>query len=139
MVGSAAFSITYPLLFVTYRTRLLVPLALGVLVADVPISYFAREWFGLNGVAVALGISTLLLVFALMGALATRMLVLSAYGLGKLALIVGAATALAFGGASLLLGTVPAAVLGTVIYLVLLAALRQLGLADAWQYVRALH
>lgn len=139
MVGSAAFSITYPLLFVTYRTRLLLPLAVAVLVADVPISYLARHWFGLNGVAVALGISTLLLVFALMGALAPRMLTLSLYGLARLALIVGAATALAFGGASLVVGAVPAAVLGTFVYLLLLVALRQFGLTDAWHYVRALH
>ncbi len=139
MVGSAAFSITYPLLFVTHRTRWLVPLALGVVIVDIPISIAGRAWGGLNGVALALGISTLLLVLGLMRALSARMLVLSVYGLGRLALIVGAATALAFGGASLLLGAVPAAALGVVVYTVLLVAMRQFGLADAWHYVRALH
>jgi hypothetical protein len=54
-------------------------------------------------------------------------------------LIVGAATALAFGGASLLLGAVPAAALGLVVYTLILLAVRQFGLADAWHYVRALH
>jgi len=93
----------------------------------------------LTGVAVALGISTHLVVLGLMGALSSRMLVLSVIGLGRLALIVGAATALAFGGASLLLGAVPAAGLGLVVYALILVAVRQLGLADAWQYVRALH
>jgi hypothetical protein len=139
MVGSAAFSITYPLLFVTHRTRLLLPIAAAVIVIDVPISIAARAWAGLNGVAVALGISTLLLVFALMYALAPRMLGLSVVGLGRLAVIVGAATALAFGGASLLLGAVPAAVLGACVYALLLVAVRQFGLSDAWHYVRALH
>jgi len=37
------------------------------------------------------------------------------------------------------LGAVPAALLGLVVYGLLLVAVRQLGLADAWQYVRALH
>jgi hypothetical protein len=139
MVGFAAFSITYPLLFVTHRTRLLVPIAIAGLLADIPISIAGRAIGGLDGVALALGISTLLLVFALMYALAPRMLYLSVIGLGRLALIVGAATALAFGGASLVLGAVPAAVLGACVYALLLLALRQLGLSDAWHYVRALH
>jgi hypothetical protein len=139
MIGSAAFSITYPLLFVTHRTRWLIPLAAGVVIADIPISIAGRAWGGLTGVAVALGISTLLLVLGLMRALSARMLVLSVFGIGRLALIVGTATALAFGGASLLLGAVPAAALGVVVYAVLLVAMRQFGLADAWHYVRALH
>jgi hypothetical protein len=139
MIGSAAFSITYPLLFVTHRTRLLLPIAAAILVVDVPVSAAARSWAGLDGVAVALGITTLLLVLALMGALAPRMLLLSLVGLGRLALIVGAATALAFGGASLVLAAFPAAVVGAAVYGLLLVAVRQFGLAEAWRYVRALH
>src|SRR5205085_8921719 len=139
MIGSAAFSITYPLLFVTHRTRWLIPLAVGVVVVDIPISIAGRAWGGLTGIAVALGVSTLLLVLGLMAALSTRMLALSVLGLGRLALIVGAATALAFGGASLVLGAVPAAALGLVLYALLLVAMREFGLADAWRYVRALH
>jgi hypothetical protein len=61
------------------------------------------------------------------------------FALAVLALIVGAATALAFGGASLLLASVPAAAVGIVVYSLILAGVRQLGLADAWHYVRALH
>jgi peptidoglycan biosynthesis protein MviN/MurJ (putative lipid II flippase) len=139
MIGFAGFSITYPLLFVTHRTQWLIPLAVGVIVVDIPISFAGRAWGGLTGVAVALGISTLLLVLGLMYALSSRMLVLSVIGLGRLGLIVGAATALAFGGASLLLGAVPAAALGVVVYALILVAVRQFGLADAWHYVRALH
>jgi hypothetical protein len=74
-----------------------------------------------------------------MTALAPRTLLLAVVGLGRLGLIVGAATALAFGGASLLLGAVPAAALGLVVYALILLAVRQLGLAEAWHYVRALH
>ena len=60
-------------------------------------------------------------------------------GLGRLSLLVGAATALAFGGASLVFGAVPAAAAGLALYALLLLAMRQLGLAQAWHYVRALH
>ncbi len=139
MVGFAAFSITYPLLFVMHRTRLLVPLALATIAVDIPISIAGRAWGGLTGVAVALGVTTLLLVLGLMASLAPRMLWLGALGVGRLTLVVLAATALAFGGASLILGAVPAAVAGVLLYGLLLLALRHFGLANAWQYVRALH
>jgi O-antigen/teichoic acid export membrane protein len=139
MVANAAFSITYPLLFVMHRTRLLIPLALAAVAVDIPISIEARAWWGLTGVTVALGVSTLLLVFGLMASLAPRMLVLSFVGLGRLSLLVGAATALAFGGAALVLSAVPAAAAGLALYALILVALRQLGLTEAWHYVRALH
>ena len=139
MVAHATFSITYPLLFVMHRTRWLIPLAWAAIAVDIPISIVGRAWGGLTGVALALGISTLLLVLGLMWALAPRTLVLAATGLARLALIVGAATAFAFGGAALLLDAVPAAALGLVVYALILIAARQLGLSDAWHYVRALH
>jgi hypothetical protein len=139
MVANAAFSIIYPLMFVMHRTRLLIPLAFGGAIAAVPIFIAGRAWWGLTGVTVALGISTLLLVLGLMAALAPRMLVLASVGLGRLSLLVGAATALAFGGASLVLSAVPAAAAGLALYALLLVAMRELGLARAWQYVRALH
>jgi O-antigen/teichoic acid export membrane protein len=139
MIANAAFSITYPLLFVMGRTRLLIPLALAGLVVDIPISIAGRELWGLTGVTVALGVSTVILVLGLMAALAPRMLRLAAVGLARLSLLVGAATALAFGGASLVLSAVPAAAAGLALYALILLAMRQLGLAQAWQYVRALH
>jgi O-antigen/teichoic acid export membrane protein len=139
MIGNAAFLITYPLLFVMHRTRLLIPLALAGVVIDVPISILGRSLWGLTGVTVALGITTLLVVLGLMASLAPRMLWLTVIGLGRLSLLVGAATALAFGGASLVFGAVPAAAAGLALYALLLLAMRQLGLAQAWHYVRALH
>jgi O-antigen/teichoic acid export membrane protein len=139
MVASAAFSITYPLMFVMHRTRLLLPIAVGALLVDIPISIVGRSLWGLTGVTVALGVSTLLLVLALMASLSVRMLNLTALGLARLSLLVGAATALAFGGASLVLSAVPAAAAGLALYALLLIGMRELGLSQAWQYVRALH
>ena len=139
MVASAAFSIAYPLLFVMQRTRLLLPLAAAAVLVDVPISALARAWGGLTGVALALGIATVLLVLGLMAALSPRALLLSVVGLARVSLVVLAAAALAFGGASALLTAVPAALLGLVVYTAILVAMRELGLSEAWHYVRALH
>jgi O-antigen/teichoic acid export membrane protein len=139
MVANAAFLIMYPLVFVMHRTRLLIPLAVAAVAIDIPISIAGRELWGLTGVTVALGVSTLVVVLGLMAALAPRMLVVTVAGLGRLSILVGAATALAFGGASLLLSAVPAAAAGLALYALLLVAMRQLGLAQAWHYVRTLH
>jgi hypothetical protein len=139
MVANAAFSITYPLMFVMRRTRLLIPLAFAGVIADIPISIAGRAWWGLTGVTFALGVATLLLTLGLMAALSVRMLLLAVVGLARLSLLVGAATALAFGGASLVLSAVPAAAAGLALYALLLLGMRELGLAQAWQYVRALH
>ncbi|MFL5981765.1 MAG: hypothetical protein ACJ74D_13385 [Gaiellaceae bacterium] len=139
MVANAAFSITYPLMFVMHRTRWLIPLAVGAILVDIPISIVGRSLWGLTGVTVALGVATFVLVLGLMASLSLRMLALSVLGLARLSLLVGAATALAFGGASLVFSAVPAAAAGLALYALLLVAMRELGLAQAWQYVRALH
>ncbi len=139
MVASAAFSITFPLVFVMGRTRLLIPLALAVVGLDIPISIAGRAWWGLPGIVFALGLSTLLLILALMAAIAPRTLELAALGLGRLSLVVAAVTALAFGAPSLVLGAIPAAATGLGLYAALLVALRHFGLREAWDYVRALH
>jgi hypothetical protein len=117
----------------------LIPLAAGGLLLSIPIFIVARSLWGLTGVTFALGLSTTLLVLGMMAALSPRMLALSVVGLARLSLLVGAATALAFGGASLVLSAVPAAAAGLALYALLLLAMRELGLAQAWQYVRALH
>jgi hypothetical protein len=139
MVANAAFSIMYPLMFVMHRTRLLIPLALAGIALDIPISIVGRSLWGLTGVAFALGAAALLLVLGLMAAVSWRMLTLSVLGLVRLSLLVGAATAFAFGGASLVLSAIPAAAAGLALYALLLVAMRELGLSQAWRYVRALH
>jgi O-antigen/teichoic acid export membrane protein len=138
MVAWAAFSITYPLLFVMHRTRYLLPLALFAVLLDVPISIAGRAWWGLTGVTFAMGSSMVLIVLGLMAALSPRTLTLAFAGLVRLSALVGAATALAFGGASLLLGAAPAAAAGLGLYALILLAARELGLAEAWHHVRAL-
>jgi hypothetical protein len=68
-----------------------------------------------------------------------RALAIAALGLARLALVVGAASALAFGGLSLALAPIPAALLGVVAYGLIVFSVRSLGLTEAWTYVRGLH
>src|SRR5256714_1365486 len=92
MIANAAFSITYPLMFVMHRTQWLVPIAFGALLVDIPISIVGRSLRGLTGGTVALRVAALLLVLGLMASLSLRMLALSAPGLPRPSLLVGAAT-----------------------------------------------
>ncbi|MGZ4389061.1 MAG: hypothetical protein ACXVZL_06745, partial [Gaiellaceae bacterium] len=59
-------------------------------------------------------------------------------GLGRLALVVSALAAVSFGGLAALVGGIPAAAGGLVLYGALLALALPLGLRDAWAYLRAL-
>jgi hypothetical protein len=63
----------------------------------------------------------------------------AACGLARLALAVAAASALAFGGLSLALSPIPAALLGIVVYALVIFSIRSFGLSEAWTYVRGLH
>ena len=63
----------------------------------------------------------------------------AAAGLARLAVVVGAAAAIAFGVTGVLLPAIPAACLGVVLYSALVLALRSHGLAEGWTYVRGLH
>jgi hypothetical protein len=60
-------------------------------------------------------------------------------GLARLALAIAAASALAFGGLALALPAIPAALLGVVVYALIIFSIRSFGLTDAWAYVRGLH
>ena len=139
MVVTVAYTVTFPLVFVMERTRYLVGLAVAALVAHVPITIGLREAFGINGIALALAVTTALVLVALTAAVSPRMLALAAAGLGRLAVGVGAVAAASFGVLSLFLGDVPAAAAGLALYAALLAAVRPRGLREAWSYVRALH
>jgi hypothetical protein len=74
-----------------------------------------------------------------MAAVSMRALAIAAVGLARLALAVAAASALAFGGLSLALSPIPAALLGVVVYAFVIFSIRSFGLTDAWVYVRGLH
>jgi hypothetical protein len=117
----------------------LLPLAAGALAVHVPLAWGLSKAFGMPGIAVALAISTLLVLAVLLASLSRRVLAVAALGLGRLAVTEGALAAGSFGLLALVLGGIPAAAIGFVVYAALIVAWRPRGLRDAWAYVRALH
>ena len=139
MLGWVAFAVGFPLVFVAERRRALVPLAAAGFLVCIPLGLALRAADGLPGIAIAIGIATLLISSGLLADLSPRTLAVAAVGLGRLALAIGAAAALAFGALSLALSPIPAAALGVLVYALIVYALRSLGLSDAVAYVRGLH
>jgi hypothetical protein len=139
MLAWVGFAVAFPLVFVSGRERMLVPLALVGFGACIPLGLGLRAAAGLAGIAVAIGLSTLVIAGGLLWMLSPRTLAIAALGLARLSLAVGAATALAFGALSLALPAVPAAAVGVLLYAAVVFALRSLGLSEAWTYVRGLH
>jgi hypothetical protein len=139
MLAWVGFAVAFPLVFVAGRQRLLVPLAVAGFLACVPIGLGFRAVAGLDGIAIAIGLATMLITAGLLWMLSPQTLEIAAVGLARLALAVGAATALAFGALSLTLSPIAAAAAGLLAYALIVLALRSLGLSEAWAYVRGLH
>ncbi|MDX6478227.1 MAG: hypothetical protein QOG29_814, partial [Gaiellaceae bacterium] len=139
MLVTVALTSTFPLVFVMERSRFLVVVAVGAIALDVPLTLAFRAAFGLEGIALALAVTTFGVLLALSAGVSRRMLLLSVVGLGRLAVAVGVLAGLSFGLVSLVLGGFPAAAVGLALYGLLLALWRPRGLREAWIYVRALH
>jgi hypothetical protein len=139
MVATVAFTVAYPMLFVVGRGRGLVPLAVGALLVQVPLAWGLREVWGLNGVALALGLTTSLVLVGVLAELSLRMLQLTLAGVLRAALLLGGLAVIAFGGARLVLPDLGAALAGLAAYTVILALVRPPGLRHAWAYMRTLH
>jgi peptidoglycan biosynthesis protein MviN/MurJ (putative lipid II flippase) len=139
MVVMVAYTVVFPLVFVVEKPSVLLPLAPVALALHIPISLALRSWLGLNGLALALAVTTALVLVVLLAAVSPRMLELAALGLGRVALGLGALAAAAFGLVSLALTGIPAAAAGLALYAAVLAAARPRGLREAWAYVRVLH
>src|SRR3954471_23843414 len=138
MIAWVGFAVTFPLVFVAGRRKTLLPLALLGFVICIPVGLGLRSLWGLPGIAIAIGISTLVIALGLMAAISTRALAIAVLGLARLALAVGGAAALTFGGLALALADLAAAVLGLLAYSMIVFSTRSLGLSDALAYVRGL-
>jgi hypothetical protein len=135
-VVTVGVSVTFPLVFVAERGRALPLIALAALALHVPLALAGWRLAALDGLAVALALTTaVVLVLVLRQLEAVRP---AGLGLAQVGAIVAAGTALAFVPAALLLPAVPAAVVGLVVYTALVAVVRPRGLGDAWRYLRAL-
>jgi hypothetical protein len=136
MVASLALSVTFPLVFVAGRGSRLPLVGLGVLAAHVPLALAGQVIAGLEGLALALAVSTGL-AFAWMLALLDaarstleRLVVAVA--------LVGGCALVGFVPAGALLGPAGAAVAGLAVAGVALALVRPSGLTSAWHYLREL-
>jgi hypothetical protein len=138
-VATVAFSLVFPLLFVVGRTRVLVPAALAVVAVHVPIALALRALLDLEGLALALAVSTALLVGVLLAAVSTETFVKSVAGVSRAAAVVALAATASFAAPALLLDGVAAAAVGAIAYAAVLAAVRPRGLLAAWRYLRVLH
>ena len=136
MVASIAVSVTFPLLFVRGRARLLPLLALSALVVQVPVEWAMREAFGLAGIAGGMAITTGLVLGALLWSLGS--LGRTVRGVVVAAAVCGGLAAGAFLAPSAVLGAASAAAVGLVLYAAALLLWRPAGLRAAWAYARTL-
>ena len=134
---TVAISVTFPLVFVVGRTRRLPLLALGAFALHVPLAVVGQVTLGLEGLALALAVTTAALLagaLAILGAISV-----AARGLLVAALVVAAFAAGAFVAPAIVLGTtIVAAAIGAALYAALLGAMRPAPLVAAWHYLRAL-
>ena len=101
-------------------------------------AWIAVSLFDLDGAAVALTVSTLAVLVALLLLLSPQVLSDGARGLLLGAAVTGGLALAAFGVASVLLPEEAAAAVGAVVFAGLLFATRRLGLQQAWGYLRTL-
>jgi hypothetical protein len=139
MLAWVGFAVSFPLVFVAGKQRLLVPLAIAGFILCIPLGLALRSLAGLEGIAIAIGLATMAITAGLLWMISPQTLEIAAVGLARLAVAVGAATALAFGALSLTLSPIAAAAAGLLAYAMIVLALRSLGLSEAWAYVRGLH
>jgi O-antigen/teichoic acid export membrane protein len=138
MVVSIGVSVTFPLLFVVERDRLLPLIALVAIGVQIPVELVLQRFWGLSGVAVGIALTTLLVLAALLLLLSKDTVVLTAEGVATVTVLIGAAAAAAFGLAAVALDGLAAAVIGLVAYVAVLLVWRPRGLREAWDYVRSL-
>jgi hypothetical protein len=136
MVATIGVASVFPLMFVARVGSRLPGIALAVLAVHVPVALLGQVLAGLYGLAAALAVSTgagLVLMLAALHAAgpALRRLV-------RTAVTVTALGAIGFVPFAPFLEPAPAAVLGLVAYVILVAATRPRGLRSAWHYLRAL-
>lgn len=136
MVASVGVNVAFPLAFVTQRLRALPWIGVAVLTLQVLLAWLLSELLGLEGLGVALAVTTFL-------ALAALLRELGAPRLGLRGIVIAATTVAGIAVASflplgLLLDGTVAAVAGLVLYGILLALVRPRGLSSSWSYLRAL-
>jgi len=136
MVASVGVHVAFPLAFVAERLRPLPWIGAVALVLQALLAWSLAELLELDGLAVALTIATAVVLLALL-----RELGALSDGVRGIAIAAGAVTvftAVAFVPAGFVLGSPAAAIVGIVVYGVVVALVRPRGLLASWAYLRAL-
>jgi hypothetical protein len=136
MVVSVGVNVSFPLVFVVERVRALPGIGLAALALQVPVAWAAGELAGLDGLALALAVSTAIVLVALLRELDA--LSATVRGLALAAATVAVLALAGFVPPELVLTSSAAALVGVGLYAALVAALRPRGLREAWAYLRAL-
>jgi O-antigen/teichoic acid export membrane protein len=136
IVASVGVYTAFPVLFVVGRTRLLPLIAVLALAVQVLLAWIGVELADLEGLALALALTTFLVLGGLLYELGT--LRSAARGLVVAAATAAGVAVAAFVPPAIVLGSVGAAVVGLVVYCVLVGILRPRGLRTSWEYLRAL-
>jgi hypothetical protein len=136
MAVSVGVNVAFPLAFVVERLRALPLIAVGALGLHLVLAWVAVELADLDGLAVALAISTLFVLAALLVELDA--LSSAVRGLALAAAVIAVLAVLGFLPPAVVLGSLSAALVGLVVYVALLAVVRPRGLRESWGYLRAL-
>jgi hypothetical protein len=136
MIAAIGVAVTFPLAFVSGRTRGLPWIALAALGLQVPLAWAGASWLELDGLALALALTTILVLGALLTEL--RALAGTARELLAAAFVVAGVTVAAFLPPALVFGPSASALVGLGLYLALFAVIRPRSLTESWHYLRAL-
>ena len=136
MVVSVGVNVTFPLAFVADRLHALPWIGAAALVAQVLLAWIGVELLELDGLALSLAVSTLLVLAALLAQLGAVERGLR--GLTLAALVIGAFACAAFVPPGLVAGGVASALVGLALYVALVALVRPRRLRDSWSYLREL-
>ena len=136
IVAAVGVNVTFPLAFVAGRLRPLPWIGLAALGAQLLLAWIGVELFELDGIAVALALSTLLVLAALLLQLGAASPGLR--GVFLAALVVAALTCTAFVPPAFVARGAVGALIGLALYAALVAVVRPRGLTASWSYLRAL-
>jgi hypothetical protein len=134
--AAVGVNVTFPLAFVAGRLRALPWIGLAALAVQLPLAWIGVELLDLDGLALSLALSTLVVLAAVLAQLGAARTGLR--GVAVAAAVTGALTCAAFLPPALVARGVVAAAVGLVLYAALVAVVRPRGLTASWAYLRAL-
>jgi peptidoglycan biosynthesis protein MviN/MurJ (putative lipid II flippase) len=136
IVAAVGVNVTFPLAFVAGRLRALPWIGLAALAAQLLLAWIGVELFDLDGLAISLAVSTLVVLAALLGQLDAAAAGLR--GIVVAAGVVAGLTCAAFLPPGLVTRGAIGALVGLALYCVLVVVVRPRGLTASWSYLRAL-